>query len=157
MDGRWRGEAASQLRKIRALEDQLTRATKPTSPTGNVANVGKKLAEAKSELVLFRKELERLISSDNLQLPLKPTSTQPSPLLPVLEAAMGRMRGQYRNLQAQVDSIVDHYCVRIESLSNTVTFLRSSLLSNLTRNLLQALKRSSSQNPHLLMCEVFAG
>eukprot|EP00934_Nitzschia_sp_Nitz4_P001708 Nitzschia sp. Nitz4//scaffold19_size178191//144666//148939//NITZ4_002006-RA/size178191-augustus-gene-0.157-mRNA-1//-1//CDS//3329540768//1708//frame0 len=127
-DNKWRQEASHHLEQIAHLESQLARATRQCqSPEGEILEIEHELSQAKTGLVAFRRELEELITADCDATDARPPTTD-SRLALIVEMAMGRMKQHYSHLQQQVDNVVEGHCTRIEKLTQTVAFLRSSLL-----------------------------
>lgn len=142
IDSKWRTQAAGQLRKVELLEDQLDKASQSLfmGDTNNMRPLGRRssdsqvmiveqdLVHARASLISFKKEMEILLSSEVHNATGISSSTADAQVVSLVAAALDRMRRQHANLAHQVEQVVVQNCDRLESLSRTVAFLRSSFL-----------------------------
>ncbi len=142
IDSKWRTETAGHLRQIRLLEEKLDRASKSLSIHNNddiglhnkrhldnqVIHIEQELLNAKANLISFKKNMETLLSQDVYDRDGNASCNHDSEIMGLVVIVAERMRLQYSNLNLQVEQIVTQYCSKVEHLTETVKFLRSSLL-----------------------------
>lgn len=139
IDSRWKTQTASQLRKIKRLEDHLETASRslllgnadcidPSSRQSldaQVLKVKEDLVNVMTGLVSFRKEIQVMSSEEPNDSRISSNDAQ---ITRLVAAALHRMRQQYTNLSLEVEHVVVHNCKRLENLSQTISFLRSSFM-----------------------------
>ena len=88
----------------------------------------KELAHAKASLSAIKRESERLLADKNLTVEMVKNSKENEELVTMIENSFVRMSEQYKKLESDVGCAVNDLTTRMESMAETVSFLRSSLL-----------------------------
>lgn len=143
IDSKWRTETAGHLRKIMILEEKLERASQSLS-FGNcgdgassqkrrsidleVMNIEQDLLNAKAALMSFKRDMETLLSKDLLDVNRNCIGSQDCDITKIVIQTTEKMRQHYSSLNLQVEQILTQYGNRLEHLTETVGFLRASLL-----------------------------
>ena len=142
IDSKWRTTTALHLRTIRALEAKLeaashslawsTRSTASGHSRGvldsQVMKVEDDILNARSTVMTFKRDLELLLSTAVFDSKWKDVSDGDTQLISIVATFVERMRKQYSTLNFQVDKAISQQCDRLDHLTHTVAFLRSSLL-----------------------------
>jgi hypothetical protein len=137
LEEQWQTENEKHLLKIEALE----KATEhmylykdgPTSPRLLDADklvfaLEKELAHAKASIVALRRESGKMQSKEATSSDQEDSATIDALTLQMLQEALSQIHERYRNLDKNVEEIVGSYVERLERLTDTVEYLRSSLL-----------------------------
>jgi chromosome segregation ATPase len=137
LEEQWQTENEKHLLKIEALE----KATEhmylykdgPTSPRLLDADklvfaLEKELAHAKASIVALRRESGKMQSKEATSSDQEDSATIDALTLQMVQEALSQIHERYRNLDKTVEEIVGSYVERLERLTDTVEYLRSSLL-----------------------------
>jgi chromosome segregation ATPase len=142
IDSVWRSETALHLRTIRSLEAKLETASQSLAMTSHnsmnghnsggldmhVMTVEQDILNVKATLMTFKKELEAILSKEVYDPKWMPASDGDTQLVSLVATFLSRMRKQYGTLNFHVEKTIAQFCDRLEHLTETVGFLRSSLL-----------------------------
>jgi chromosome segregation ATPase len=128
--------AETYVRLIDPLEKRLLAVSQATSSLpqelvdtdSRLFDLQKELAHAKASLSAIKRESERMLADRRLTVEMVTKSKDNEELMLTIQNSFLRMSQQYKKLEVDVGSVVGNLASRIESMTATISFLRSSLL-----------------------------